>query len=71
MIYQKRGKWFVPVRGGLHKYDTKEEAMKAAGMIDKGPDPLEALRQAAPSYNTFEAAVDDHGEDEEDFVEED
>ena len=71
MIYQKRGKWFVPVRGGVHKYNTKEEAMAAAGIVDKGPDALEILRTSAPVYNTFEEAVDDHGEDEGDFVEED
>jgi hypothetical protein len=71
MIYQKRGKWFVPKSGRLEKYNTKEEAMKAAGIMDKGPDPLESLRSNAPVYKTFEAAVEDHGEDEGDFVEED
>lgn len=71
MVYEKRGQWCVRVNGQLKKFPTKAEAMKAAGMVDKGPDPLEALRAAAPVYNTFEDAVDDHGEDEDDLAEED
>jgi len=71
MIYEKRGQWCVRVHGQLKKFPTKAEAMKAAGMVDKGPDPLEALRSAAPNYNTFEEAVEAHGEDEVNFVEED
>ena len=70
MIYEKRGRWCVRINGQLKKFPTKEAAMKAAGIVDKGPDPLEALRRAAPSYRTFEEAVDDHGEDEEDLEEE-
>lgn len=70
MIYRKRGQWCIRQGARILKFDTKEEAMKAAGLVDKGPDPLEALRQAAPSYNTFEEAVEDHGEDEGDLEEE-
>ena len=70
MIYEKRGKWCVRKGGRIMKCATKAEAMKAMGMADKGPDPLEALRQAAPSYNTFEEAVEDHSEDEGDLEEE-
>jgi hypothetical protein len=70
MIYEKRGQWCVRINGQLKKFPTKAEAMKAAGMVDKGPDPLEALRAKAPMYNTFEDAVDDHGEDEDDLEEE-
>jgi len=71
MIYEKRGKWYVRINGAMQNFDSKEKAMKAAGMVDKGPDPLAALAAKAPVYKSFEDAVADHGEDEEDFVEED
>ena len=70
MIYEKRGKWYVRINGAMQNFNSKEKAMKAVGMVDKGPDPLAARAAKAPVYKSFEEAVEDHGEDEEDFVEE-
>lgn len=70
MIYFKRGKWCTRVNGQLIKFDTEEDAKAALGIVEKPLDPLEALRSKAPAYKTFEDAVDDHGEDEGDFAEE-
>ena len=71
MIYQKRGTWRARVGGKELTFASEQEAKAAMGIIEKPLDPLEALRTSAPVYNTFEEAVDDHGEDEGDFVEED
>ena len=70
MIYFKRGKWCTRVNGQLIKFDTEEDAKTALGIVEKPLDPLEVLRSKPPTYKTFEDAVDDHGEDEGDFVEE-
>ena len=70
MIYQKRGTWRARVGGKERTFASEQEAKAAMGIIEKPLDPLEALRNAAPTYNTLEDAVDDHGEDEGDFVEE-
>ena len=70
MIYEKRGKWYVEVNGAKKNFDSKEKAMKAAGMVEKAPDPLAALAAKAPVYKSFEDAVDDHGEDDLDLYEE-
>ena len=71
MIYFKRGKWCTRVNGQLIKFDTEEDAKTALGIVEKPLDPLAELANKAPVYESFEDAVDDHGEDEGDFVEED
>lgn len=70
MIYEKRGKWYVRINGAMQNFDSKEKAMKAAGMVDKGPDPLAALAAKAPVYKSFEEAVEVHGKDDLDLFEE-
>lgn len=71
MIYLKRGTWRARIGGKEQTFASEQEAKAAMGIIEKPLDPLEALRSTAPTYKTFEEAVDDHGEDEGDFVEED
>lgn len=70
-VKYKRGQWYLRIDGQLRKFGTESEAKKAAGIVDKAPDPLAALAAKAPVYKSFEDAVADHGEDEDDFVEED
>ena len=65
--YVKRYGKFYKVENGVKTRITLEEWKAGKGH----PDPLEALRAQATTYESFEEAVEDHGEDEGDFVEED
>ena len=68
--YVKRYGKFYKVENGVKTRITLEEwedAMRPASEPEM--DPLEALRAQATTYESFEEAVEDHGEDEEDLAE--
>ena len=66
MRYVKRYDRFYKVDNNGVKTRITLEEWKAG---KDRPDPLEALRAQATTYESFEEAVEDHGEDEEDLAE--
>lgn len=71
----KQGKMWVVNLGGREEICASkavaERLLDQYNAAHNKVNPLEALRSKAPVYESFEDAVEDHGEDEGDFVEED
>lgn len=63
LVYQKRGLW--KVEGSAKKYNTEEEAKKAAGIAD----PLEALRNKVQKDGDIQEGFSDEPCDEREFLE--
>ena len=64
MIYQKRGRWCARIGGQLRKFDSEEAAKAALGIVQKPMDPLAELANKGPVYESFEEAVEAHGDDD-------
>jgi hypothetical protein len=67
MRYVSRRGRFYKIDGD-HKVEITMEEWKAG---KDGIDPLAELKAKATVYESFEEAMEEHGEDEGDFVEED